>query len=251
MAAGKRPVPSRTRKLSPPAPMVLPGRSGGRVGRGRTKCSHQAPEPFTVRGLTRSGVPRSTVRSPVASARAAELRPAPRRPGRGDLQPEQRLPADGGAGNGFRSDRSTRYDSFRDPLRGLWRSLVAHLVRIEGVRKSNLLRSTATRQSPGPITDRGLLTLGLAGRSGTGARDRQLTQTPRLSRLRLSAFAARRKSWGRRSVAGSGTWPGHGRTARSGARLRLAAVAEDVPRCSATRCRSRRRSAARAACRRR
>ena len=35
MAEGKHPVPSRTRKLSPPAPMVLPGRLGGRVGRCR------------------------------------------------------------------------------------------------------------------------------------------------------------------------------------------------------------------------
>src|SRR5205807_10395045 len=36
MAKGKRPVPFRTRKLSPSAPMVLPWRRGGRVGRRRT-----------------------------------------------------------------------------------------------------------------------------------------------------------------------------------------------------------------------
>src|SRR5918911_3132682 len=36
MAEGEHPVPSRTRKLSPPAPMVLPGQLGGRVGRRRT-----------------------------------------------------------------------------------------------------------------------------------------------------------------------------------------------------------------------
>src|SRR6266516_117476 len=35
MAEGEHPVPSRTRQLSPPAPMVLPGRPGGRVGRRR------------------------------------------------------------------------------------------------------------------------------------------------------------------------------------------------------------------------
>jgi hypothetical protein len=35
MAEGKHPVPFRTRKLSPPAPMVLPGKLGGRVGRRR------------------------------------------------------------------------------------------------------------------------------------------------------------------------------------------------------------------------
>lgn len=32
IAAGKRPVPFRTRKLSPPAPMVLPPGGSGRVG---------------------------------------------------------------------------------------------------------------------------------------------------------------------------------------------------------------------------
>src|SRR5262245_36493831 len=33
IAAGSHPFPSRTRKLRPPAPMVLPLISGGRVGR--------------------------------------------------------------------------------------------------------------------------------------------------------------------------------------------------------------------------
>src|SRR5690554_6833344 len=36
IARGKRPVPFRTRKLSPSAPMVLRGRPRGRVGRRRT-----------------------------------------------------------------------------------------------------------------------------------------------------------------------------------------------------------------------
>lgn len=35
MGEGQHPVPSRTRQLSPPPPMVLPGRPGGRVGRRR------------------------------------------------------------------------------------------------------------------------------------------------------------------------------------------------------------------------
>ena len=35
IAVGKRPVSFRTRKLSPPAPMVLLGRLGGRVGHRR------------------------------------------------------------------------------------------------------------------------------------------------------------------------------------------------------------------------
>ena len=49
MAAGKRPVPFRTRKLSPPAPMVLPPGGSGRVGYRRpnnftqhTRCKHHA-----------------------------------------------------------------------------------------------------------------------------------------------------------------------------------------------------------------
>ena len=42
MAAGKRPVPFRTRKLSPPAPMVLPPGGSGRVG-------YRRPNNFTHR----------------------------------------------------------------------------------------------------------------------------------------------------------------------------------------------------------
>ena len=43
MARGKRPVPFRTRKLSLSAPMVLPWRRGGRVGRRRTTITERAP----------------------------------------------------------------------------------------------------------------------------------------------------------------------------------------------------------------
>jgi tetratricopeptide (TPR) repeat protein len=51
MAEGKHPVPSRTRKLSPPAPMVLPGRLGGRVGRCRNIVENGPPSggPFSFR----------------------------------------------------------------------------------------------------------------------------------------------------------------------------------------------------------
>src|SRR5690349_15899908 len=45
MARGKRPVTFRTRKLSLPAPMVLPRRRGGRVGRRRTYFSKRGSEP--------------------------------------------------------------------------------------------------------------------------------------------------------------------------------------------------------------
>ncbi len=43
MAAGSHPFPFRTRKLSPPAPMVLGGRPPGRVGRRRISHEKRAP----------------------------------------------------------------------------------------------------------------------------------------------------------------------------------------------------------------
>src|SRR5688572_29842841 len=51
IATGKHPDPSRTRKLSLPAPMVLPPRGGGRVGRRRTYNSERATShggPFAI-----------------------------------------------------------------------------------------------------------------------------------------------------------------------------------------------------------
>ena len=42
IATGKHPDPYRTRKLSLPAPMVLPPRGGGRVGRRRTSFCERA-----------------------------------------------------------------------------------------------------------------------------------------------------------------------------------------------------------------
>src|SRR5215211_6843014 len=45
MARGKRPVTFRTRKLSLSAPMVLPWRRGGRVGRRRTTIPEGPPPP--------------------------------------------------------------------------------------------------------------------------------------------------------------------------------------------------------------
>src|SRR5207253_10300244 len=43
MAEGRHPFPFRTRKLSPPAPMVLSGQPGGRVGRCRASLFVRAP----------------------------------------------------------------------------------------------------------------------------------------------------------------------------------------------------------------
>lgn len=49
IAEGRHPVPYRTRKLSPPAPMVLPGKLGGRVGRRRDPSRTAPPEGGAVR----------------------------------------------------------------------------------------------------------------------------------------------------------------------------------------------------------
>src|SRR5580700_9890241 len=44
VAQGSHPFPSRTRKLSPAAPMVLPARVGGRVGRRPIKTKAPASQ---------------------------------------------------------------------------------------------------------------------------------------------------------------------------------------------------------------
>ena len=70
MAAGKRPVPFRTRKLSPPAPMVLPPGGSGRVGYRRpNNFTHRHPPQDT----TSCGgcLPFVLHASPVTAARAA------------------------------------------------------------------------------------------------------------------------------------------------------------------------------------
>src|SRR5712691_8640101 len=48
MAEGSHPFPFRTRPLSPPAPMVLPGSPGGRVGRCRDSSSSMNPDGHPV-----------------------------------------------------------------------------------------------------------------------------------------------------------------------------------------------------------
>src|SRR3954463_1248886 len=83
MAVGSHPFPFRTRKLSPPAPMVLGDSSPGRVGRRRFR-SREAPRKggfFRVSSLrapgfdTRAGV--TPLRGPLACADGT----ATRRPG--------------------------------------------------------------------------------------------------------------------------------------------------------------------------
>ncbi len=64
MAEGTHPVPFRTRKLSPPAPMVLPWRRGGRVGRRRDIVNEGPPVrrgPFVVSGAGRAATDRGWV----------------------------------------------------------------------------------------------------------------------------------------------------------------------------------------------
>src|SRR5688500_9247994 len=63
MARGKRPVSFRTRKLSLSAPMVLPWRRGGRVGRRRTTITERGSEPQAL-------APVRVVRSPAPADRA-------------------------------------------------------------------------------------------------------------------------------------------------------------------------------------
>src|SRR5260370_37321355 len=78
LAEGKHPVPSRTRKLSPPAPMVLHGRLCGRVGHRRTQRKRREG-PATRRGLfsitgARAGI--GGVQGEVAAAPAGLQGPA-------------------------------------------------------------------------------------------------------------------------------------------------------------------------------
>src|SRR3954467_2500423 len=60
IAEGKRPVSFRTRKLSPPAPMVLHSGGCGRVGRRRTQREQKARpgkpgRAFCISGANRKG----------------------------------------------------------------------------------------------------------------------------------------------------------------------------------------------------
>src|SRR5687768_10988954 len=73
MARGKRPVPFRTRKLSLSAPMVLPWRRGGRVGRRRTTIPDRGPS-------IRAGAPVGVPGHPGSDRTFRAESPAPGRP---------------------------------------------------------------------------------------------------------------------------------------------------------------------------
>jgi len=83
IAEGKRPVPSRTRKLSPPAPMVLHPPGCGRVGHRRTTTPKKGDPPpgplFCVPQTTHPQVLRSCSNRSVYAARvcASMMSPAP------------------------------------------------------------------------------------------------------------------------------------------------------------------------------
>jgi hypothetical protein len=95
IASGKRPVPFRTRKLSPSAPMVLRGKPRGRVGRRRTPFQTATPPPAGWPSPHASdGAPTPSLRPGVAcpARRARRLRPiyggtARRRPCRRACRP--------------------------------------------------------------------------------------------------------------------------------------------------------------------
>lgn len=115
-AKGKRPVPYRTRKLSPSAPMVLPWRRGGRVGRRRTTL-HRRPTPHGV-GLRHfraqhadSLVPQHAVQSACESRRPDRTPPRIR-------CPEGRRVAASSAGRRWHG-RSLVVPSWEDGLRKL------------------------------------------------------------------------------------------------------------------------------------
>ncbi len=67
IATGKHPDPSRTRKLSLPAPMVLPPRGGGRVGRRRTSFPAEATPAVASAALRRPDW-RATATAPLPTA---------------------------------------------------------------------------------------------------------------------------------------------------------------------------------------
>src|SRR5207248_9725901 len=73
MAKGKHLVPFRTQKLSPSAPMVLPRRRGGRVGR----CRDFSPKKPPSGGFLRRGGP---VRRPYVEDHVEAPAPPPKRP---------------------------------------------------------------------------------------------------------------------------------------------------------------------------
>src|SRR5918993_1570734 len=124
MAEGFHPFPSRTRKLSPPAPMVLGERSPGRVGRRRflTKKTALTGGLLCVFAqVRRQGSPRSPSR--IASHGCP--RPAQQQPTLGERRPgpPPSRPGGGGVGRGARgatpaAPAVVTHDAGRRPVTG-------------------------------------------------------------------------------------------------------------------------------------
>ncbi len=114
IAEGKHPVPSRTRKLSPPAPMVLPGRLGGRVGR--------------CRNILQNGPPARAARSRCPRTLGADMPKAlsPRPGGKSRRPPSAPDEPVEGRGRGtparHEADRGARRDVASLPRRGAARA---------------------------------------------------------------------------------------------------------------------------------
>ena len=105
IAEGSHPIPSRTRKLSPPAPMVLQGRLCGRVGRCQIygPVPREGDRPFFCWANPRGGRKRFGVRPRHHSAVPAYERRRIRPAGSVVLLPRRRKP--GGATWGRRARR--------------------------------------------------------------------------------------------------------------------------------------------------
>ena len=111
IARGKHPVPSRTRKLSPSAPMVLRGRPRGRVGHRRTyhpkkagplrgpaslRCAHSAAIPASHTPISAPAhpisraphLPRTPSPGHLSFFQRLQVKGSRSRPGRGALGPE-------------------------------------------------------------------------------------------------------------------------------------------------------------------
>src|SRR3954467_4420433 len=88
MGKGKHPVPSRTRKLSPSAPMVLQPRGCGRVGPRRTYFSQQGHPPpgMALLAFPDESTPHGRVRVPHVEPRRRSHAVAPMEPIRETLE---------------------------------------------------------------------------------------------------------------------------------------------------------------------
>ena len=128
IAEGRHPVPYRTRKLSPSAPMVLPGKLGGRVGRRRDTSRSAAPEAALRRSRAWACAPgrvparcapwRTTKRSRTVPG-APPRRPARGAGGRNPANPRSRSqPGRSPGGAGAPSERSGRPRSGGAPAAG-------------------------------------------------------------------------------------------------------------------------------------